>query len=175
MRFKEWIQEQVLLLEDARVVMFSHPEDLAITVNGKRVNLRGVEIIDMRFEDWHLDYLLQAQADPNPISLASGGTVSNGFMTMKPNPKPTTRPVESFPPKGRAFSVPLADGRFINYSMQSFFDKEIAVDQKAKWELVTRPDWADFAEFIGNGNDVLKQAKFDRDERISLMTKLQAV
>jgi hypothetical protein len=70
-----------------------------------------------------------------------------------------------------AYSAPLADGSFINYDGKARDENQMTIIDKRPTAQVLRDDWADFAEFI-NGDNIVKPAKYDRNERMAILDKV---
>lgn len=158
MTFKEW-----LLSEDSRTPHFHQPQTLKVWVQGRPVVVPAVTIIDMRFEDWNLEWLLKKQAAEQKRQTYTIG--KPGIIGMTP---PPVRPPDSVPPR-ESFSAPLADGRFINFQAGNWMNQSTEIGA-AEFPPV-RKDWADFAEFVSE-NSVVKAAKYDREERMRLLDTL---
>lgn len=170
MTFKQFLilEEAGLLMEDPRVAKWMSPQHIPVEVNGK-IQAYPVTLIDMRFEDYNLDWMLQeyeAKQKDKEYTVKEPGVLS-----MKPPTAQMVRPDYTKMPIGMAYSAPLADGRFINYNGKTTDPNEITIIDKKATAQVIRKDWADFAEFI-NGNDVVKPAKYGRDERMALLDKI---
>lgn len=165
MTFKQFLlaESMGLLLEDPRVAKWPTPQEISVHVNGRTQSF-PVTLIDMRFEDYNLDWMVQEYEAKQNHKVHS----QPGILSM---PTPMVRPAHTKMPIGMAYSAPLADGSFINYDGKARDENQITIIDKRPTAQVLRDDWADFAEFI-NGDNIVKPAKYDRNERMAILDKV---
>jgi hypothetical protein len=164
MTFKQFLLAESLglLLEDPRVATWMTPQHIPVHVNGRTQSFL-VTHIDMRFEDYNLDWMVQEYEAKH-----SQKAKQPGILSM---PAPMVRPAHTKVPIGMTYSAPLADGRFINYNGKASNVHEMTIIDKKATAQVIREDWADFAEMLNDGQ-IVKPAKYDREERMALLDKV---
>lgn len=125
------------LLNEQPNVLFQQPVEITVNLKDGAKSF-NVDIIDVRAEDWTATQVRTADG----IVMQSAPKAISGF---------------------QPFSLPLADGQFINYD--AWDGTKIG---PASTRTIVRKDWADFAQFMLN-DKIVKNPSMIRDSDMKMV------